>query len=252
MAIDAIINVITVNASGAITSISLGQNGAFSTSPATTGVEFVGGTGTGAKFDLTVNQVNNSTLASISNPSPNDFATVLEDEIHNNLRYVWKYADIDGDGTYEWVAGYPITNIERNFYEDPIKDGELATNAVITAKIANNNVTGDKIADDAIIARHITEGTITDSHVASGAAIQQSKIENLVADLNDRVNKTTDAYQIYATSAINLQTTLTYTTDNTASTIPLRDSNGQINIAETPSANTNATSKKYSINRKSI
>lgn len=245
MAIDTIINVITVDGSGAITSVSLGQNGAFSTSPATTGVEFIGGTGTGAKFDLTVNQVNNSTLASISNPSPNDFATVLEDEIHNNLRYVWKYADIDGDGTYEWVAGYPITNIERNFYEDPIKDGELATNAVITAKIANNNVTGDKIADAAIIARHITEGTITDSHVASGAAIQQSKIENLVADLDDRVSKTTDAYQIYATSAINLQTTLTYTTDNTASTIPLRDSNGQINIAETPSANTNATSKKY-------
>lgn len=245
MAIDAIINVITVDGSGAITSISLGQNGAFSTSPGTTAIEFTGGTGTGAKFNLTVSQVNNSTLASISNPSPNDFATVLEDEIHNDLRYVWKYADIDGDGTYEWVAGYPITNIERNFYNDPIQDGELATNAVTTVKIANNNVTAEKIADDAILGRHISTGAVTDDSVASGAAIQQSKIENLVSDLASKVAKTADAYQLYGTSAANTETTLTYTTDNTGSTIPLRDSSGQINVAQTPSTNTNATSKKY-------
>ena len=140
LAIDAIINVLAVNSTGAITSISLGQGGAFSTPPATTSVEFVGGTGTGAKFNLIVSQVNNSTLNSIANPQPNDFATVLADEIHNGLRYVWKYADIDGDSTYEWVSGYPITNIERNFYNDPIQNGELDANAVTTAKIANNNV----------------------------------------------------------------------------------------------------------------
>ena len=246
MAIDAIINVTGVNSTtGAITTISLGQNGAFSTSPATTAVEFVGGTGTGAKFNLTVSQVNNSTLASIANPSPNDFATVLSDEIHNDLRYVWKYADIDGDGTYEWVAGYPITNIERNFYNDPIQDGELATNAVTTVKIANKNVTSDKIDDGAILGRHISTGAVTDDSVASGAAIQQSKIENLVDDLASKVAKTTDAYQLYGTSAANTQTTITYTTDNTASTIVQRDSGSQINVAETPSANTNATSKKY-------
>lgn len=246
MAIDAIINVTGVNSTtGAITTIALGQNGAFSTSPGTTAIEFTGGTGTGAKFNLTVSQVNNSTLASIANPQPNDFATVLEDEIHNDLRYVWKYADIDGDSTYEWVAGYPITNIERNFYNDPIQDGELATNAVTTVKIANNNVTAEKIADDAILGRHISTGAITDDNVANGANIQQSKIQNLTTDLGNKVDKTSTAYQIYGTAGANTQTTLTYKTDNTASTIVQRDSSSQINVALTPTANTNATSKKY-------
>lgn len=246
MSIDTIINVTGVNSNtGAITSITLGQGGAFTTAPSTTGVEFVGGTGNGAKFNLTASQVNNSTLFSISNPQPNDFATVLHDEIHNDLRYVWKYVDLDNDGTYEWVAGYPITNIERNFYVDPIKDGELATNAVTTVKIANNNITAEKIADDAILGRHISTGAITDDSVASGAAIQQSKIENLVTDLSNKVDITTDAYQVYATSAGNTQTTLTYATDNAASTIVQRDSTGQVNIAQTPTANTHAASKKY-------
>lgn len=245
LAIDAIINVLTVNSSGAITSISLGQGGAFTTAPTSPSSSFVGGTGTGAKFTLTTNQVSNSILADIANPQPNDFATVLSDEIHNNLRYVWKYADIDGDGTYEWVSGYPVTNIERNFYEDPIQDGELATNAVTTVKIANKNVTGDKIDDNAIIARHITTGTITDTHIASGAAIQQSKIEDLPEDLAAKVDKTTEAYQVYATSAGNTQTTISYDTANTASTIVQRDSSSQINVALTPTSNTNAASKKY-------
>lgn len=246
MAIDAIINVTGVNSTtGAITSIALGQGGAFTTAPASTAVEFTGGTGTGAKFNLTSSQVNNSTLLSISNPQPNDFATVLHDEIHNDLRYVWKYADLDNDGTYEWVAGYPITNIERNFYNDPIKDGELATNTVTTVKIANNNVTAEKIADDAILGRHISTGAITDDSVASGANIQQSKIQNLTTDLANKVDKTSTAYQLYGTAGANTQITITYKTDNTASTIVQRDSNSQINVAQTPTQNTHATSKKY-------
>lgn len=245
MAVDAIINVLTVNSSGAITSIALGQGGAFTTAPTSPSSSFVGGTGTGAKFNLTTSQVSNSTLASITNPQPNDFATVLNDEIHNDLRYVWKYADIDGDGTYEWVAGYPITNIERNFYNDPIQDGELATNAVITVKIANNNVTAEKIADDAILGRHISTGAVTDDSVASGANIQQSKIQNLTTDLANKVDKTSTAYQIYGTAAANTQITLTYTTSDTASTIVERDANKQINIALTPTTNSHATSKKY-------
>ena len=245
LAIDAVINVTSVNSTGGITGISLGQGGAFTTAPTSPSSAFVGGTGTGVVFTLTTNQVSNSTLASITNPQPNDFATVLEDEVHNDLRYVWKYADIDSDGTYEWIAGYPITNIERNFYNDPIQDGELATNAVTTAKIANNNVTGEKIADDAIQARHIDDGTIVDAHVASGAAIQQSKIANLTTDLASKVSKTVTAYQLYGTAAANTETTLTYTTENTASTIVQRDSNSQINVAQTPTQNTHATSKKY-------
>ena len=245
MAVDAIINVTAVNNSGAITSISLGQGGAFTTAPTSPSSAFVGGTGNGATFNLTTSQVNNSILADISNPQPNDFATVLADEIHNNLRYVWKYADIDGDGTYEWISGYPVTNIERNFYNDPIQTGEIDTNAVTTVKIANNNVTAEKLSDNSIVARHITDGTIVDDHIASGADIAQSKIHNLTTDLSNKVSRTSTAYQLYGTAAANTETTLTYKTDNTASTIAQRDANSQLNVALTPTANTNATSKKY-------
>ncbi len=245
LAVDAIVNVTAVNSSGAITGITLGQGGAFTTAPTSPSSDFIGGTGNGVTFTLTTSQVNNSTLTSIVNPQPNDFATVLHDEIHNDLRYVWKYADIDGDGTYEWISGYPVTNIERNFYEDPIQAGELDTNAVTTVKIANNNVTAEKIADDAILGRHISTGAVTDDSVANGANIQQSKIQNLTTDLASKVDKTSTAYQIYGTAGANTQTTLTYKTDNTASTIVQRDSSSQINVALTPTTNTNATSKKY-------
>ena len=245
LSFDAIINVTNVDTSGVITGISLGQGGSFTQDLPSIEDDFVGGTGNGAKFNVTTSLVNNSTLASISNPQPNDFATVLHDEIHDNLRYVWKYVDIDGDGNYEWVSGYPITNIERNFYNDPIKDGELDTNAVTTVKIANKNVTEEKIANNAIIARHITAGTITDSHIASGADIDQSKIKNLSATLNNKVSRTAVAYQVYGTAGANLETTISYATTNDASTIVQRDVNSQINVALTPTANTNATSKKY-------
>ena len=246
LSVDAIVNVTGVNSTtGAITSVSLGQGGSFTQNLPSVEENFIGGTGTGVKFNVTTNLVNNSTLSSISNPQPNDFATVLHDEIHDDLRYVWKYVDIDGDSTYEWVSGYPITNLERNFFSDPIKNGELDTNAVTTVKIANKNVTAEKIADNAIIARHITSGTITDSHVANGADIDQSKIKNLTATLNNKVTRTAIAYQLYGTAGANTETTLTYTINDDASTIVQRDTNKQINIALTPTTNSHATSKKY-------
>ena len=207
MGIDAMFTVVTVDdITGGITSVSVSQGGAFSVAPSTTGVAFTGGTGIDATFNLTIDLVDNSTLASIPNPQPNDFATVLEDEIHNDSRYVWKYADINGDGTYEWVAGYPITNIERNFYTNPIQNGELGTNAVTTAKIANNNVTAEKIAYNAILGRHISTGAIVDSNVAPGAAIQQSKIANLTTDLAAKVDKTNTPSKVYGTDDSGNQT----------------------------------------------
>ncbi|MBO7042953.1 hypothetical protein J6W34_00020 [bacterium] len=189
--VDGIIIVSSVNSSGAITGINLGQAGAFSTNPAGSAVSFVGGSGSGATFTITAALVDNKTLLDIANPQQNDFATVLQDEIHNNLRFVWKYADLDGDGNYEWVSGYPITTEERNFTEDPIKSTELASNAVVTEKIADNNVTSTKLADNSIISRHVTNGTILDRHVGELAAIQQSKIAGLVDALASKASAAT-------------------------------------------------------------
>lgn len=64
--------------------------------------------------------------------------------------------------------------------------------------------------------------------------------------LDSKVAKVTTAKKVYATDVSGNQTTVSYVSDaNTASTIVQRDANSQVNVAQTPTANTHATSKKY-------
>ena len=241
--IDAILNVVSVNESGTITEVTLSQGGRFSEINPTVG--FLGGTGTGALFDVVSELVDDTTLNSIINPQINDFATVLNDELHDGLRYVWKYVDVNGDGSLEWVSGYPITDLERDFTENPIKNNELGNNSVTTEKIVDNSVTTEKIVDNAIISQHITPGTITNEHVANTAEIEQTKIKDLPETLNTKVTRTDVPYQLYGTALSNIETTLTYTTSDTELTIVQRDQNKQINVALTPTNDSHVTSKKY-------
>lgn len=81
-------------------------------------------------------------------------------------------------------------------------------------------------------------------YVDDGLA-KKPDIDDLTTDLEGKVDKTTIAYQVYVTSPGNTQTTLTYSTTNTGSTIVQRTGDGQVNVAQTPSDSTNATSKKY-------
>lgn len=64
-------------------------------------------------------------------------------------------------------------------------------------------------------------------------------------DLSGKVDKTNTANQVYVTDGNSTQTTVGYTTTDKQSTIVVRDTNKQINIALTPTADSNATSKKY-------
>ena len=189
--IDSIIVVETIDSNGAITAISLSKGGSFVSDPVGTGVSYVGGSGSGATFDITSSLVDNITLEDITNPQPNDFATVIQDELHNNVIYVWQYADFNGDGTYNWVSGYPVQADQRDFIIEPITVNELATNAVSTVKIVDGSVTLNKLASNSVNGTKIVANTINDSHIAADANIAQSKIANLMTDLNSKANQAT-------------------------------------------------------------
>ncbi len=64
-----------------------------------------------------------------------------------------------------------------------VTEGKIAASAVTTAKIKDANVTTAKIADSAVTSAKIADGTIVNADIASNAAIDQSKINGLTADL---------------------------------------------------------------------
>lgn len=68
---------------------------------------------------------------------------------------------------------------------------------------------------------------------------------SIQTQLNGKVSSVSSANKVYATDNNSSDTTISYTTANTASTIVQRDSNSQINVNLTPSDNTHAASKKY-------
>ena len=233
--IDSIIVVETVDSNGTITAISLSKGGSFVEDPAGTGVSYVGGNGTGATFNITSSLVNNITLKDIINPQPNDFATVIQDELHNNVIYVWQYADFNGDGTYNWVSGYPVQADQRDFTVEPITVNELATNAVSTVKIVDGSVTLNKLASNSVNGTKIVANTINDNHIAADANIAQSKIANLTADLNSKANQATTYTKTEVDNKVNTkQNTITgaatsIVSDNlTADRVVISDENGKI------------------------
>ena len=68
---------------------------------------------------------------------------------------------------------------------------------------------------------------------------------NIQTQLDDKRDKITSASKVYTTDGTGAQSSISYTTSDTASTIVQRDANKQINIAQTPTANSHAASKKY-------
>ena len=233
--IDSIIVVETVNSNGVITAISLSKGGSFVSDPAGAGVSYVGGNGSGATFNITSSLVDNITLEDITDPQPNDFATVIQDELHNNVIYVWQYADFNGDGTYNWVSGYPVQADQRDFTVDPITVNELATNAVSTVKIVDGGVTLNKLASNSVNGTKIVANTINDSHIAADANIAQSKIANLITDLNSKANQATTYTKTEVDNKVNTkQNTITgaatsIISDNlTADRVVISDENGKI------------------------
>lgn len=70
-------------------------------------------------------------------------------------------------------------------------------------------------------------------------------VEEITHDIDNKVDKTTTASQVYGTDINGNQTSLGYSKLAVGSSIVQRKNDGQITVAPTPSANTDATSKSY-------
>jgi hypothetical protein len=130
--IDGIIVIDTVDSRGGVLTSTTSKKGSFSVAPSSFTPE--GGVGYGLMLSVTTGQEPNSTLYSIVLPKANDVGIVLEDEIHSNQAWQWIYADYNGDGVYNWVPLAPH-NVTRDFYVDPIQEGEIAPGAITIGDI---------------------------------------------------------------------------------------------------------------------
>ena len=143
----------------------------------------------------------------------NDYAIVLIDEDHSNACTRYTYTGS------QWAFQYIVND-------------SAMTQAQINA--LNSGITSTKVSN---YDTHIADTTI---HVTSSDK----------TNWNNKVDKTSTASKLYATDSNGSQTTLTYsqvdvTSSATANAIVQRDANSQINVPQTPTANTHAASKKY-------
>ena len=75
---------------------------------------------------------------------------------------------------------------ERTPSSGSVTADKIASEAVETAKIANNAVTNAKLADDAVDTAEIKDGAVTNAKLAG--SIDQSKVVDLVTDLETNAN----------------------------------------------------------------
>jgi hypothetical protein len=206
---DVLIVIETVDANGEILTFTISATGANDVDPgALTSQLFVGGTGSGATFDLSFTEIDGSVLADIPTPTENDEVIVLKDELHNDTAWLWVYADTNGDGVSNWISISPSGG-SRNFIVDPIIDAELATNAVKTANIVDANVTLGKLESD--IQTKLGYVDVTSS---------------IATSLGDKVSKSGEKSKLYGTDALTGADTMydysgLQTTANKVSTIDL-------------------------------
>ena len=84
----------------------------------------------------------------------------------------------DADNTIDFVVGAGAI-VNSMLADDAVGADELASNAVVTASIVDDNVTQAKIADDAVGADQLASNAVVNASVASGAAIAFSKMADL-------------------------------------------------------------------------
>lgn len=126
-----------------------------------------------------------------------------------------------------------ISDVTATAAEVNVLDGITASTAELNIL---DGVTANK--DEINVLDGIT-ATTTELNYVSGVT---SAIQTQINGKRDLVSGNS---KVYTTNASGQQSSVDYTTSNMASTIVQRDTNSQINVAQTPTANTHATSKKY-------
>jgi hypothetical protein len=106
--VDAVFVVNSVDSeTGAVTDISISKSGVWP-SMNLGNISISGGHGTGFDPSFDIAETPYTTLDDILYPTQNDTAYVLQDELHSNSMYMWKYADYNGDGISNWVPIAPF------------------------------------------------------------------------------------------------------------------------------------------------
>lgn len=142
--LDAIIVVETVGGGGAILTYSISKRGAWAAAPAAGGLVISGGTGSGLAITPAFTSAANLTVLDIVGPQPNDQALVLQDELHSGDEWVWRFADFNGDGVFNWVPWSKNDTVPRDFQANPIQAAEIAASAV--TEIQGGPVTFSKLS----------------------------------------------------------------------------------------------------------
>ena len=100
----------------------------------------------------------------------------------------------------------------------------------------------------------ITDVTATAAEVNKLAGLATTKTElgyvsgvtsSIQNQFANKVDKLTSANRVYITNGSSQQSAIEWNNGNAASTVAVRDSNSQLGVALTPTANTHAASKKY-------
>ena len=85
----------------------------------------------------------------------------------------------DSDNTLDFVIGAGSI-VNSMLADDAVGADELASNAVVTASIVDDAVTGAKIADDAINSEHYTDGSIDTAHIADDQITQAKMADDAI------------------------------------------------------------------------
>jgi hypothetical protein len=148
--IDALFVVASTGSGGTVTSLTMSNPGSFNADKTGIITPQTGGSGINLQLNVTTALAPSTTLNSITSPQPNNFAGVMQDEGRGGAAYMWIMGDFNGDGIYNWVRGYPLGQVERNFFADPIVADELDTAAATDVKIGTRTL-ADSAADSAIV-----------------------------------------------------------------------------------------------------
>ena len=202
-------------------------------------------------------------LENIQNPAVGDMYNVTA----NGANYAW-------DGT-QWVKmseTVDLSSYAQTSYVDQQDQAEATARANADALKVDKVTTPSRVYGTDELGQPITYGVSLFGNIDDVTVGGTSVVVNRVAPLGTmagetatdyytktvadttfaaksvettKVDKVATASKIYGTDSSGNQTTLSYGTSATASNIVQRDSNSQVTVPQTPTANGHATSKKY-------
>ena len=204
----------------------------------------------------------------------NAIIKVLQDESENDASTYYRY--IKSSDTFELIGsvGPYYTKAESDNIETQIRqdftDADTTLQNNITAEetratgvenqlrtdltTETTRATGKEAELNTAITTHTSNTSnphnVTKAQVGLGNVDNTSDLNKPISTatqtaLDGKVDKLASANRVYITNSSSQQSAIEWSNGNAASTVAVRDSNSQLGVALTPTANTHATSKQY-------